>query len=92
MMERSRQLILRLTNRCNLACRYCYAACDGLNGDSGGSDMTFETARKAIDLFAQPGDRLRIQFTGGEPLLCVDLMAEIFDYVKKAGIQIRFSL
>ena len=39
-----RMLVLSLTGDCNLACRYCYAS---------GQDrrtMTWETARRAIDL------------------------------------------
>lgn len=113
-MEKTKLLILRLTDRCNLACKYCYAAegqgaCSNVQyspKDSNnaphssndycntacGSDMTPEIARKAIDLFAQPGDKLKIQFTGGEPLLCMELMKEIFHYVKQRGIQPLFSL
>ena len=93
-MERIKLLILRLTDRCNLSCRYCYAAC-GEGADRKGterSDMTPETAKQAVDLFAQPGDKLKIQFTGGEPLLCLDLMEEIFQYGKYRGIQVLYSL
>jgi uncharacterized protein len=87
-MQQTKLLILRLTDRCNLACRYCYAACNG----SPGADMSLNTAKAAIALFAQPGDKLKIQFTGGEPLLCTELMREIFFHLKQTGIQTAFSL
>ena len=86
MMERTKLLILRLTDRCNLACKYCYA------GSSSGMDMPLDTAVKAIGLFARPGDKLKIQFTGGEPLLCLGRMKDIFRYGKQEGIQMVFSL
>lgn len=88
-MERKKLLILRITNRCNLACRYCYAAC---YADFADMDMPFETARKAIDLLAKPGDKLKLQFTGGEPLLCMELIQNIFEYVKQKEIQTSFSV
>ena len=87
-MEKTKLLILRLTDRCNLACRYCYAAYDGISK----TDMPFETAKAAIALFAQPGGKLKIQFTGGEPLLCAGLMQQIFQHVKSEGIQTAFSI
>lgn len=85
-MKRTRLLILRITERCNLACRYCYAACS----DTG--DMNIDTAKKAIDLFAGAGDRLKIQFTGGEPLLCIKLMDEVSRYTRKQRINASFSV
>ena len=87
-MEKTKLLILRLTDRCNLACRYCYATYGGICK----ADMPFETAKAAIALFAQPGGKLKIQFTGGEPLLCAGLMQQIFQHVKSEGIQTAFSI
>lgn len=85
MIREAKLLILRLTNRCNLACKYCYA-------ESSVADMSFGTAKKAIDLFSRPGDKLKIQFTGGEPLLRLDLMLEISRYIKEVGIEALFSI
>lgn len=80
-------LVLRLTDRCNLACEYCYAArCEALQ------DMSFQTAKKAIDWCAKPGERLDIQFTGGEPLLCISRIREITEYLKRRNPQARISL
>jgi len=91
-MEKTKQLILRLTDRCNLQCKYCYAACNAEGTGGKVYDMSWETARKAIDLFAEPGGRLKIQFTGGEPLLCTALLKDIFRYVKEQKMQTMFSL
>lgn len=65
-------LTLHLTDRCNLACRYCYQS-------PGGEDMTFETACAAITRCAA-GPNCGIIFFGGEPLLCKDLIGELMDW------------
>lgn len=65
-------LTLHLTDRCNLACRYCYVK-------SGGADMTFETAVAAIERVAE-GPNCGIIFFGGEPLLCKPLIWRIMDW------------
>jgi uncharacterized protein len=65
-------LTLHLTDRCNLACRYCYA-------QSGTTDMTFETAVAAIERVAE-GLNCGIIFFGGEPLLCKPLIWQIMDW------------
>lgn len=85
-MEKAKLLILRITERCNLECRYCYAKC-GYTGD-----MSLDTAKKAIDRFTVPGDRLKIQFTGGEPLLCPDMLRSVALYTKKRGVSAAFSI
>lgn len=68
-------LTLHLTNRCNLACRYCYAA-------AGSEDMTFETARRAI-LHCAEGSQCGIIFFGGEPLLRQDLIGRIVHWCEQ---------
>ena len=64
-------LTLHLTNRCNLACRYCYQR-------HGGEDMDFETAAAAIDRLAT-GNNPGVIFFGGEPLLRKDLILRVID-------------
>ena len=54
-------LTLHLTERCNMACRYCYQT-------PGARDMTPELARRAVRACAT-GDNCGIIFFGGEPLL-----------------------
>jgi uncharacterized protein len=68
-------LSLHLTNRCNLACRYCYAA-------RGQEDMTFETAVRAIQTCAA-GPNCGIIFFGGEPLLRRELIWEVIRWCER---------
>jgi len=58
-----RKIVLNLTHRCNLACKYCFAS-DYMRED----DMTQDTAFKALELF-NPGTDINVAFFGGEPLL-----------------------
>jgi uncharacterized protein len=66
---------LHLTNNCNMACKYCYVE------GSMEKNMTFETAKKVIDLAAEnKGKSTGIIFFGGEPLLLKDLIKEVIKY------------
>ena len=73
-------LTLHLTDRCNLACRYCYAR-------PGTADMTLATALAAIDECTRGAENPGVIFFGGEPLLREDL---IFDVI--AACDARFAL
>jgi uncharacterized protein len=72
-----RMLILGLTGHCNFACAYCYAH------KQPQESMTFDTARRAVDLAAVGGQPFVLQFSGGEPLLAFDLLTKIVAYVKQ---------
>lgn len=78
MEEKRALLVLWTTGRCNLRCRYCYAA------DKPGGDMDWETARRAIDRLQ--GTPFRIQFAGGEPTLNLALMERVAEYVAGRGV------
>ncbi|ADC69929.1 Radical SAM domain protein [Methanocaldococcus sp. FS406-22] len=67
-------LILKVTNRCNLNCLYCYA------NNENNKDMDFKTAKSAIDYLLSLDNNLKIQFTGGEPLLNFKLIEKVVDY------------
>ena len=69
-------LILKITNNCNLRCIYCYREGDGKK------DMEFKTAKNAIDYILKRDNRLKIQFTGGEPLLNFKLIERVVDYCR----------
>lgn len=79
-------MVLSLTGDCNLACRYCYAS------GQDRSMMTWETARRAIDLAAAGGEPFILQFSGGEPLLALPLLRRIADYVRINRIRARMDL
>lgn len=101
-------LILVVTDACNLRCRYCI-----LGGTYEGfkplreQAMTWETAKAAIDHFialnrrpafeAMPGRKINISFFGGEPLLRGDLIQQAVEYAKAqerpgCGYWIDFAL
>ena len=86
-MTELRSLILRLTEDCNLNCAYCYA-----NARPGGERMTPETACRAIELACPPGGRLRVQFTGGEPLLAWETISAAADFGRRTGRSLSLSL
>ena len=72
---------LCVTHRCNLSCVYCYQR----NKDNG--IMSIDVAKKCIDdIFNHIPDNakiIEISFIGGEPLLEMDLITDIYSYTKK---------
>ncbi len=86
-MTELKSLILRLTEDCNLSCAYCYA-----DASPGGEIMTPETACRALELACPPGGRLRIQFTGGEPLLAWETLLVVADFGKRTGRRLSLSI
>ncbi|MPQ26950.1 radical SAM protein [Bacillus paralicheniformis] len=86
------QLILILTEKCNLRCEYCIYN-DKYPKEMGYSDeeMDFETAKKAVDMYYELHmERIKrgykrypvITMYGGEPLLKFDLIKKVMDYAK----------
>lgn len=86
-MAEIRSLILRLTERCNLRCAYCYAA-----SEREVPDMTAELARYAVELCCPNRGELRIQFTGGEPLLALDVMEAVHTFGHETGRRLRLAV
>jgi len=80
-----------VTQRCNLRCKYC------INGDMYNHDendytdnLSFEKAKAVIDFLIdkiQGGSSVKSKITfgfyGGEPLLQIDLIKEIVEYINK---------
>jgi uncharacterized protein len=81
--EKPGLLALSLTEDCNLRCRYCYAC-----GGERRTLMSRTRARQAIDVMAKCFRSFKIQFTGGEPLLNLDLIEEAVDYLDELGLQV----
>lgn len=82
----SKPVTFCVTNACQLRCTYCYEQ------HKGNSYMSFETAKKFIDLILS-GDKgmseyinpqnspaVILEFIGGEPFLAIDLIDKIMDY------------
>ena len=80
------QLILQVTQQCNLRCAYCpYSGLYPNHRRHNQSFMDFETAKKAIDFYlarTRDADRLAVSFYGGEPLLAFDLIRRCVEYVR----------
>lgn len=70
-------LYLHLTRDCNLRCSYCYS------GEKNKLSMPPDVARRAVDLFLEGTDHLKVRFFGGEPLLEFPLLREIVTYCKQ---------
>lgn len=92
-----RALALTVSQTCNLACGYCYAA----GGSFGGADtrMDWGVAKRAIDQLigsAVPGSGVKIAFMGGEPMVARDLIRRSVAYANQRGaaraVQVGFSL
>ncbi len=77
-MRSIRYLILVLTTRCNLRCRYCYNGNINLQ-----SDMSENVLDRALDLVSEGEGHLHIQVTGGEPTLVPDLVNMVLVKAKK---------
>lgn len=92
--KQANNLILMLSQSCNLNCTYCYA--DGGEYNNKGF-MDQETASKAIDfIFSQSEkDEININLFGGEPLLNFQLFKFCVEYSRKkadeANKKVSFS-
>ena len=75
-----RNLMLYLTEECNLRCTYCFVKKEP-------RFMTLETALRTVDWFMQRNvsgglEEISISFFGGEPFLAVERMQEVVDYAQ----------
>lgn len=91
----SRTVTFQVTDKCNLACTYCYQI------NKGTRRMSFETAKAFVDLLLSgekgfsdyinptnsPG--IIIEFIGGEPFLEIELIEKICDYFYSRCIELE---
>jgi len=98
MNTRLKQLILQVTQQCNLRCSYCaYSGSYDSQRTHSNQRMQLETAKKAIDFFLGRNNELAdviIGFYGGEPLLEFDLIRHCVEYAKGQveGKRLRFNM
>lgn len=79
------KLTLQVTQRCNLRCEYCIYSGNYDNRKHSNLDMSFETAKKAIDLYLRSSGEIgkySVAFYGGEPLLNLELIKQCVKYIK----------
>lgn len=89
----SRTVTFQVTDKCNLACTYCYQI------NKGERRMKFEDAKKLIDMLLEGDERLAgyidtsfspaiiLEFIGGEPFLNIELIEKICDYFFDKAIE-----
>lgn len=87
--------LLVVTLRCNETCVYCHAS--RANMDQVDTDMSAETAERAIDLiFRSPSPFLTIEFQGGEPLVNFPVVQRAIEYAleknRGAGKRLQFTM
>ncbi|MEW6456918.1 MAG: radical SAM protein [Acidobacteriota bacterium] len=84
------QMILEVTERCNLICKYCYRNEFTKKRTSPLKDMEWEIAKKSIDYYINKinsPDRTKVKgfaslsFYGGEPLLNIKLIKKCLNYI-----------
>ena len=92
-----RNLMLFVTEACNLKCTYCYEVLQGVH--AGGRMLKQVDARAVVDQYlADSGNRspICITFFGGEPLLNFKVIADVVQYAKEGargrGKAIAFSM
>ncbi len=88
----TRQMILVLTEDCNLRCRYCvYSDAYSRTRNRTTARMPVDVGRRAIDYFFEraartlprnPAMRFVISFYGGEPLMAHDALRELVLYAE----------
>lgn len=87
-------LYLILTDKCNLGCKYCFIEA-GFPTDYVCNSMTWDIAKKAIDLFINQKDKTaegEILFYGGEPFLNPDLLFQCLEYLDRVEPTISRSI
>lgn len=102
-LSNTMQLVLVVTENCNLRCRYCiFSEHYPVTRPPSNKSMSFETACRAVDYFFSqaspvisriPGKKLAITFYGGEPLLEIDLIRRTVKYVEeRAPCEVVFNI
>ncbi len=91
-----RQIILEVTEQCNLRCKYCiYHEEFERNRNFSNKNMEWETAKKALDFAAlHSQEKLAVGFYGGEPLLRFQFIKDCIEYANKImpGKDITYSM
>jgi len=97
--KRVTRLEIDLTEKCMLACPYCYRFKGGQQRGAGNESMSWDVAKRAIDWLveeAQDSKDIGFWFLGGEPLMEFDLIKQFTEYAevaaKKANKPLRLGV
>jgi len=74
-------IVMNISMRCNMACKYCFASCEPEHG----SDMTEDVVEETVtQMMSMPKvDEVTFEFQGGEPLLNLDAIEQCYKYAHK---------
>ncbi len=75
---------IAVTYRCNLACRFCYAAC-GCRKDPSADELPAADIKRLLKIIAVEAQAQSVSFTGGEPCLRPEL-PELVAEAKELGL------
>ena len=95
MMSSCEQLIIELTEACNLRCGYCiYNEHHPEFRGFCNRNMEFSVARESIDYILKEyqRDRFALTFYGGEPLINFELMKKCIDYTRDRYPNIKLEV
>ena len=95
--NKMRQLILQVTQGCNLRCNYCSYSGAYKNRTHSHNFMSVDTAERAIDFFmkrTKDSNNVTVSFYGGEPLLNLNLIKHCVSYIEERyyGKNIDFAM
>lgn len=89
------QIVLELTEQCNMRCRYCiYNEHNDHYRNFSPKSMSWDVAKRAVEYARDnSGDRIAVSFYGGEPLVQYDLMKKVIEYSQDiiTGKELTFS-
>jgi len=79
---------IAVTYRCNLRCRFCYAACGCQGPSSSATAMELPTRKviRLLEVIRRDAKVPSVSFTGGEPILRKDLL-ELVAAAKRIGLR-----
>lgn len=80
------QIVLQITQNCNLRCSYCTYSGNYYNRTHSKKSMDVKTALAAVDflmLHSSGVEEVAISFYGGEPILEFELIKSVVHYVKQ---------
>ena len=95
--SRIEQVTLQVTQNCNLRCAYCAYSGKYNQRSHTNRVMSFETMKRSVDFAIKHSygiEKLNIGFYGGEPLLEIQNIKKIIEYIKQEypGKKIDYTL
>lgn len=84
------ELVLMISQDCNMKCSYCYADAGTYSEEA--SFMDREIAKTGVEKICQVEDIEEIMFFGGEPFLNFPLIREIVELNKEKGRKLKYGV